>query len=131
MESKRGKWLRKTGRRQLREWRRHVERFLLQHPQTRRQVHPIEAHLEPRSSLHQPADMRVEVLWRENGEVRRKLLPWQTRPATREALAEWIENYLDQVADGYKPDGHASPPMPHCARITLNGRVMAEWMNRK
>jgi len=122
METKNGKRLRKIGRRQLREWRQKQERLRHQNPVwLSTSYRPMEAHIEIRPPLLQPGDMQVEILWREGGEVRRKLLSWRTRPATREALAEWMETYLNLVADGYKPDGYASPPMPHCARITLNG----------
>lgn len=70
---------------------------------------------------------KVEILWRDQGTIRRKLLPWRTRPVTSQALAEWMDDYLELVAEGYKPAHFASPPLPHCARLVSHGRALAEW----
>jgi hypothetical protein len=94
----------------------------------RKRLSPPEAHIEPRFALTNPGGMQVVLLWREDGEIRSKVSSWPTRPATREALGEWIEEYLGLVDRGYKPSGYQTPPRPHCARILFNGRVLAEWM---
>ncbi|HEY6345322.1 MAG TPA: hypothetical protein VIY49_27830 [Bryobacteraceae bacterium] len=126
-ETRKGERMLKAGKRTLREWQRTRNRFR----RTRQRARLPEAHLEPRSAMHQPEGMQVELIWRENGEIRRKLSSWRTRPATKEALSEWVEEYLRLVDEGYQPSGYATPPRPHCARILLNGRVLAEWMGGK
>lgn len=74
---------------------------------------------------------QVELLWRdEHGHCRRKRLPWK-RPATKEALSEYVEDYIELVAEGYRPQGFREPPLPHCARVLLNGNVLAEWLLKK
>ncbi|HEY6345104.1 MAG TPA: hypothetical protein VIY49_26705 [Bryobacteraceae bacterium] len=122
--------MRKASARTLREWQRKRDRFRRKNPEWLSPAYrPIEAHLEPRPAMHQPA--QVLLLWRgENGELERKTLPWSSRPATTEALSEWMQNYLTMVEEGYQPSGHQIPPRPHCARIVLNGRVLAEWMDK-
>ena len=69
----------------------------------------------------------VEIIWRDRHGTHHKHLPWKTHPATAEALAEWVEDYLTMVHEGYRPEGHDSPPIPHCVRIIDRGRVLAEW----
>lgn len=86
--------------------------------------------LSPKAILN-PVTTTVEILWRQDGKVQRKSLPWRTRPATYPALAEWIENYLELVAQGYQPPNHVSPPLPHCARVIRSGRVLAEWRPKR
>lgn len=69
---------------------------------------------------------KVEVIYRDpSGAILRKFLPWR-RPSTDAALAEYIENYLELVSGGYKPDGDFTP-VPHCARVHFLGKVLAEW----
>lgn len=69
---------------------------------------------------------RIEYMWREGGEVKRRIREW-ARPATTSAIAEWVEDYLGRVERGYLPDGFAAAPIPFCARVTLGARVLAEW----
>ena len=38
-----------------------------------------------------------------------------------------MENYFELVGAGYLPDGFNRAPRPHCARVRLSGKVLAEW----
>lgn len=70
---------------------------------------------------------QVEILWRDPaGSVRKKVMPWR-KPQTNQHLAEWIEEYLSLIEEGYKPNGFEQAPRPHCARVIQLGRVVAEW----
>lgn len=68
---------------------------------------------------------KVEIIWRADG-THRKYLRWR-RPATNADLAAWMDDYIDLVRTGYLPTGFERAPLPHCARVTENGRVLAEW----
>lgn len=70
---------------------------------------------------------KVEILWRNRHGIQHKFLKWRTRPQTEAALAEYVEDYIELVRNGYRPEGHTEPPIPHCARIHFGGRVVAEW----
>jgi hypothetical protein len=70
---------------------------------------------------------RMDYMWRdESGEVKHRTREW-TRPQTVEAIADWMEDYLDRLSGGYMPEGFTVAPVPFCARITLRGRVLAQW----
>ena len=47
--------------------------------------------------------------------------------ATTQALSNYIEDYIELVREGYRPSGFEQPPLPHCARVTRQGQVLAEW----
>lgn len=71
---------------------------------------------------------KVEVIYRNlAGATQRKILNWRNRPATEEALSEWMGDYFYALDHGYNPPGYERPPLPHCARVFHNGRVLAEW----
>lgn len=71
---------------------------------------------------------QVEILYRDpSGTTKRKFLPWRQRPATQEALSEWMTFYFEELERGYRPVGFDIPPIPHCARVHEFGRVLAEW----
>ncbi len=72
----------------------------------------------------------VELIYRaENGAIQRKQQKWR-RPATAEALTDWLESYFERLDAGYQPQGYTQAPRPHCARIYDRGQVRAEWMRR-
>ncbi len=73
----------------------------------------------------------VELIWRDTSssthpQIASKSLPWR-RPATDHDLAEYIEDYLELLREGYRPEGYTEPPIPHCARVLHLGKVLAEW----
>lgn len=61
-----------------------------------------------------------------SGEICRKTAAWK-RPSTTAALEDWLEEYRERVATGYQPVGFEEPPMPHCARVMIRNRLVAEW----
>lgn len=72
----------------------------------------------------------VDVLYRDpEGVIHHRILVWR-KAATSDALAEWMNDYLEMVRAGYQPKGYPAPPIPHCARIIQNGAVIAEWKLR-
>jgi hypothetical protein len=75
---------------------------------------------------------RVRLIWRdEDHALRFKVMPWR-RPCTVTALAEWMENYLEMVREGYLPKGFAKAPIPHCARVyRVPAEILAEWHTPK
>ena len=69
----------------------------------------------------------VTLIWvAPSGEVCRSVREWK-RPCTDAALADWMADYEARVAAGYMPEGFDEPPMPHCARVEMLHRVLAEW----
>jgi hypothetical protein len=73
---------------------------------------------------------RLELIYRApDRSIHRKFITWR-RPCTDVALAEYIEDYLELVREGYRPAGFESPPLPHCARVHHLGKVLAEWNQR-
>lgn len=71
-----------------------------------------------------------EIIWRDSvGGVRKKTFRWNGA-STNTDLADYMENYLWMVAEGYQPYGFISAPVPHCARITCGGKPVAEWYQR-
>lgn len=69
----------------------------------------------------------VEMFWRnEWGGLHAKRRIWY-RPKTKDSLIEWLDEYFDMVDRGYCPPEYKQAPRPHCARITLNGVVIAEY----
>jgi hypothetical protein len=69
----------------------------------------------------------VEILYRDhNQQIARKYVFWKQEP-TSELLEDWIIDYLDDVSDGYLPEGFSVAPWPFCARIYKRGNVLAEW----
>lgn len=72
----------------------------------------------------------VTLIWRDtSGKTHAKDLPWR-RPRTEQDLADYVEEYFDLLDNGYRPKGFDKPPFPHCARVTVAGRVAAEWYSR-
>jgi hypothetical protein len=69
----------------------------------------------------------VELIWvAPSGEIMRTEKPWK-RAATSRELGVWMMDYLDRLARGYRPEGYGEPPVPHCARVSIRKRVVAEW----
>ena len=69
----------------------------------------------------------VTLIWvAPSGEVRRSVREWK-RPCTDAALEDWMADYAERVRAGYRPEGFDEPPMPHCARVEIRHRLMAEW----
>ena len=71
--------------------------------------------------------MRLQVIWRDlSGQPHHKNLSWHG-PATQDALEDYVGNYFEMVAYGYRPTGFDAPPIPHCARIFDGPKFIAEW----
>jgi hypothetical protein len=72
--------------------------------------------------------LQIDYMFRDPaGQVHHRVRDWH-RPATPEAIDDWMTDYFEKLSDGYHPEGFSAPPIPHCARITRRGRVVAEWM---
>jgi hypothetical protein len=70
---------------------------------------------------------QLELIWRTpTRAIERKLIGWW-RARTNQALAEYMEDYLELVSSGYHPKGYTYVPIPHCARVHRQGMVLAEW----
>lgn len=73
---------------------------------------------------------QIEYMWRdEAGTVLRRIRKWD-KPQTEDAIADWMQDYFDKVAEGYIPADHETPPIPFCARVTVGARIRAEWISR-
>jgi len=83
--------------------------------------------LGPVVTRHTPGSAVIEYAWRDaGGEVNWRVRPW-VKARTTAAIADWVEDYVDRVERGYRPEGFDEPPVPFCARVKLNGTVLAEW----
>ena len=85
----------------------------------------IQTQPAPRSGV-MATNRKVDIIWRDKGAIHHKHLGWR-KPATTADLAEWMEDYIELVNNGYMPVGFERAPLPHCARVIENGRVLAEW----